>query len=87
MPVIKAAKKAMRSDAKKSVFNLRRKRDMKSVEKEIKEFILHKKTKEAGEALPKAYKAIDKAAKRGVIKKNTASRKKSRLSQAIKKIS
>ena len=30
-----------------------------------------------------AYKAIDKAAKRGVIKKNTASRKKSRLVKRI----
>jgi small subunit ribosomal protein S20 len=87
MPIIKSAKKAMRSDAKKAVFNLRRKRAMKNTEKEIREFILHKKTKEAQDTLPKAYKAIDKAVKRGVIKKNTASRKKSRLSKAIKKIS
>ena len=86
MPIIKAAKKSIRADAKKSVFNLRRKREMKKAEKEIQEFILHKKTKEALGALPKVYKAIDKAAKRGVIKKNTASRKKSRLAQAIKKI-
>jgi small subunit ribosomal protein S20 len=87
MPIIQAAKKAMRADAKKAVFNLRRKRTMKTAEKKIGEFILHKKTKEAQEALPKTYKAIDKAAKRGLIKKNTASRKKSRLAQAIKKIS
>jgi small subunit ribosomal protein S20 len=86
MPVIKAAKKAMRADAKKAVFNLRRKRAMKSAEKEIQEFVLHKKTKEAIETLPKVYKAIDKATKRGVIKKNTASRKKSRLAKAVKKI-
>ncbi|HEU4677215.1 MAG TPA: 30S ribosomal protein S20, partial [Candidatus Paceibacterota bacterium] len=33
----------------------------------------------------RAYEALDKAAKRGVIKKNTASRKKSRLMAAIKK--
>ena len=87
MPVIKAAKKAMRADAKKAVFNLRRKRTMKVAVKELREFILHKKTKEAKEALPKVYKAIDKATKRGVLKKNTASRKKSRLAKAIKKIS
>lgn len=42
-------------------------------------------TAEAQKMLPEAYKAIDKAAKRGVIKDNTASRKKSRLSQAIKR--
>ena len=35
--------------------------------------------------LPSAYKAIDKAMKRGVIKKNTAARKKSRLALAIKR--
>lgn len=42
-------------------------------------------TKEAGKSLSEAYKAIDKAAKRGIIKKNTAARKKSRLAQAIKR--
>lgn len=40
---------------------------------------------EAQKMLPKAYQVIDKAAKRGVIKDNTASRKKSRLAAAIKK--
>ena len=41
---------------------------------------------EALKLLPEIYKAIDKTAKRGVIKKNTASRKKSRLTKAIQKI-
>ena len=36
-------------------------------------------------ALSKAYQAIDKAAKRGLFKKNTASRKKSRLSKMVGK--
>lgn len=36
------------------------------------------------EELSRAYQAIDKAAKRGVIKKNTAGRKKARLSRAAK---
>ena len=38
---------------------------------------------EAEKSLPELYKAIDKAAKRGVIKKNTASRKKSRLAKKL----
>jgi small subunit ribosomal protein S20 len=42
-------------------------------------------SKKAEELLPTAYKAIDKAEKRGVIKKNTAARKKSRLSARIVK--
>ena len=39
--------------------------------------------KDPKKLLSEAYKAIDKAAKRGVIKKNTASRKKSRLTKLI----
>ena len=87
MPLIQSAKKALRSDAKKAVFNDRKKRAMKNAEKAVRDFISHKKSKEAIEALRPAYKAIDKAVKGGVIKKNTASRKKSRLSKSIKKIS
>ncbi len=37
------------------------------------------------ETLKVAYQAIDKALKRGIIKKNTAARKKSRLAQLLKK--
>ena len=43
-----------------------------------------KKKVEAKKLLPSAYSVIDKAAKRGVIKKNTASRKKARLSKITK---
>lgn len=38
---------------------------------------------EAKKLLPEIYKALDKGAKEGVIKKNTASRKKSRIAKAI----
>lgn len=60
---------------------------MKSVIKEVKQLVADKKAKEALALLPKAYKAIDKAAKMGgIIKKNNANRKKSRLAAAIKKL-
>jgi ribosomal protein S20 len=39
--------------------------------------------REAVVALSAAYQAIDKAAKRGIIKKNAAARKKSRLAKAL----
>ncbi len=39
----------------------------------------------ATKILPTAYKAIDKAMKIGVIKKNTAARKKSRLALSLKR--
>jgi len=53
--------------------------------KKIKKMVEAGKPLEARELLPSAYKAIDKAAKKGVIKDNTAARKKSRLSAAIKR--
>ena len=85
MPITSSAKKALRSSAHKRVFNLRRKRAMKDVMKKANKLIAAGNTKEAESMLPQVYKAIDKAAKRGVIKKNTASRKKSRLAAKIKK--
>lgn len=85
MPIIKSAKKALRGSLRKKAFNDKRKKEMKNVVKEVKDLIA-KKDKSAKELLPKAYKALDKAAKRGVIKKNTASRKKARLAKAVKAI-
>ena len=87
MPITSSAKKELRSSAKKRVFNIRRKRAMKDVVTKIRKLSVAGKSKEAGELLPQAYKAIDKAAKRGVIKKNTAARKKSRLTRFVNKTS
>ncbi|MBP9771737.1 MAG: 30S ribosomal protein S20 [Candidatus Pacebacteria bacterium] len=84
MPIIKAAKKALRSSARKRAVNLRRNRTMKDAVK-VARTISAKSGKEAGEKLAAAYKAIDKSAKSGFIKKNTASRVKSRLAKAAKK--
>ena len=75
----------MRADANKRVFNVRRNSAMKEVVKDIKTAITKGEKKVAEELIPKAYKAIDKAKKRGLIKKNTAARKKSRLVAMIKK--
>jgi small subunit ribosomal protein S20 len=85
MPITKGAKKALRASKRKHIFNLRRKEAMKSAVKNFKKLILEKKKTEAQKLVPEIYKAIDKAAKRGVIKKNTASRKKSRLIKLLTK--
>jgi len=45
--------------------------------------LLAAKDAKAGEALKAAIKAIDKAAQKGVLKKETASRKISRLTKAV----
>ncbi|NCS98724.1 30S ribosomal protein S20 [Candidatus Parcubacteria bacterium] len=85
MAITKSAKKEIRASEKKAVFNLRRKRTMKAAIKEIDELLKENKIDEAQKKLSEAYKAIDKAAKMNTIKKNTASRTKSRLSAKIKK--
>ncbi len=86
MAITKNAKKALRASLKKHAFNVRRKRTLSNTTKDVKKFIVAGQKSEANQSLAAAYQAIDKAAKRGLIKKNTASRKKSRLAKAIAKV-
>ena len=83
MPIIKSAKKALRSSGKKRVFNIRRQRTADDAVKSIKKLVSSGNIKEAEKALSTVYKALDKAAKGGTIKKGTADRKKSRISAMI----
>ena len=87
MAITKSAKKAAKSSLRKRVFNLRRLSAMKSTVKDIQKLVSSKNIEDAKKSLSAAYKAIDKAAKKGVIKKNTAARKKSRLVKMLKKVS
>ncbi len=86
MAITSSAKKAIRVSERKHVFNLRRKKTLSEATKSVKKAIVAKNPAEAGKLLSDAYQAIDKAAKRGIIKANTASRKKSRLVAAIRRI-
>lgn len=76
MAITSSAKKAHRASLRKRIVNVRRKRALALATKDAR------KSKTA-ESLSRAYQAIDKAAKRGVIKKNTAARKKARLAKAF----
>lgn len=84
MAITKNAKRAIRGAEKKRITNMRRLRTMRAVTKETENLSKEGKKDEAKAKLSEAYKAIDKAVKRGVIKKNTASRRKSRLAKRIK---
>jgi small subunit ribosomal protein S20 len=86
MAITSSAKKAIRASAKKRVFNLRRKDSLTDASKMLLKAVAAKDVSGAEKLLSEAYKAIDKAMKRGVIKKNTAARKKSRLALAIARI-
>ncbi len=78
MPITTSAKKALRVSKRRRAFNLRRTKVLKEAAKTFQKSL-------TVADLAKAYQAIDKAAKRGVIKKNTAARKKSRLAGLLKK--
>ena len=83
MPITRSAKKAVRGSLRKKALNDQRNKTMKEIIKKIEKLA---KTDKAGalKMLSTAFQAIDKAAKRGVIKKNNASNKKSRLSRITK---
>jgi len=83
MPITKSAKKALRQSKRRRAGNLHRIDAFKNSVKKIKKLVSENKKEEASKLLPLTFKTIDKAAKAGVIKANTASRKKSRLNKLI----
>lgn len=87
MPITKSAKKALRQNAKKNSRNRQKKRKIKDLTKEVKILISKKENEKAKTLLPQLHKALDKAAKVKIIKKNTIARKKSRMTKLINKIS
>jgi len=87
MPIIKSAKKRLVQDKKKAYGNFLRKKELRSLVKEVRALVALKNKEEALKLLPNLYKAIDKAAKTNVIKQNTASRKKSRITKFVNSVS
>ncbi|HVY36072.1 MAG TPA: 30S ribosomal protein S20 [Candidatus Paceibacterota bacterium] len=84
MPITTSAKKALRVALRRRGVNDRTEKLLKEGVKKIEKLVTAKKTTEAKKLLPSTYAAIDKAVKKGVIKKNTAARKKARLSKITK---
>ncbi|MDD4477103.1 MAG: 30S ribosomal protein S20 [Patescibacteria group bacterium] len=82
MPNKPNAKKALRQAKKRAILNKARKEAFKGA---IKKVLKAKTTDEAKNLVRLAQKALDKAAKKGTIKKNTAARKLSRLMKKINK--
>lgn len=78
-----SAKKAQRAAEKRRVFNARRKKAMRDAVRSVEKMVDAKNVSEAAKLLSGVYQAIDKAAKRGTIKPNTAARMKSRLSKQV----
>ncbi|MGA1046431.1 MAG: 30S ribosomal protein S20 [Minisyncoccia bacterium] len=78
MPITQSAIKAHRQSIKKNAENNIVKKRLRAT---VKEFVGYLSTdvEKAKEFIPNVYKAIDKTTKRGILKKNSAARKKSRL--------
>lgn len=85
MPNTKGARKAMRQSVKRRANNIITKDAIRETVKQVRRFVKTAKKPEAITALAAAMSALDKAAKKGVIHKNTASRRKSRLAKSIAK--
>ncbi|MSU45123.1 MAG: 30S ribosomal protein S20 [Candidatus Zambryskibacteria bacterium] len=85
MPITTSAKKALRGSQRKRNFNLNKKELINKALKKVKKLISEKKMKEARDFMPEVQKILDKSVKTGLLKQNTASRKKSRISAMIKK--
>ncbi|HJN85418.1 30S ribosomal protein S20 [Candidatus Uhrbacteria bacterium] len=86
MPNKASAKKALRQDAKRGERNKIAKRNMEHAVKTTRKAVAAGKKAEASKSLLLAQKLLDKATKKHLIKKNNASRTKSRLSKAINKL-
>jgi small subunit ribosomal protein S20 len=87
MPNTKSANKAMRQSRRRNAINTRTKFKVKSAVKNTRTLISEGNAKDAADSLKKAMSALDKAVKKDVMHKNTASRRKSRLQKAISKLS
>ena len=83
MPNRHCKAKALRANEKRRIRNLRVKRRIKKTIKVYLKAILNKDVETAKQMLPTVFSVLDKAVKYGVIKRNTADRKKSRLSKKL----
>lgn len=83
MPIIKSAKKRVRTANKAAVRNSKTKRSLKGALKAFHKAVTGG-TKETAAELRKAQSSLDHAAKKKVMHKNKVARKQSQLSKAAK---
>jgi small subunit ribosomal protein S20 len=86
MPNTKSAMKAMRQNIKRRQINLLVLESIKKATKQVRKAVTAGKKDDISKALAAAYSALDKAAKKNIIHRNNASRKKSRLAAMVAKV-
>lgn len=84
MPIIKSSKKSVKTDKAQTVANNVYTKTVKNAIKNTEKAINNNDIDAAKDNYQKTVKAIDKACSKGLIKKNTCARQKSRLNSKIK---
>ncbi len=78
--------KRVRITERRTAVNRMRKTRLRHQIRAIRRVIEHKDAEAASKLLPETFSLVDRAAKWGIIKQNTAARYKSRLTLRIRKI-
>ena len=86
MANIKSAKKRVLTAERNRIKNVAFKTSIKTALKKVLELASGKDKDALDAAISKAYQLCDKAVSKGILHKNTAARKKSRLVLAVKRI-
>jgi small subunit ribosomal protein S20 len=79
-----SAKKAVRKIARRTAVNKSRRSEMRTYVRKVEEAIAAKDPKIAAAALHEAEPLVARAAQKGILHKNTAARKISRLTKRVK---
>ncbi|MEK9130450.1 MAG: 30S ribosomal protein S20 [Patescibacteria group bacterium] len=87
MPIKKSAIKALRQSKKRQIRNKEVKKNLKETMKKTQKAITASKKEDAQKLIRESQKALDKAAQKKIIKKNTAARKKSRMMKKFNALS
>ena len=83
MPNIKSSVRSVKSDAQRRAANQSVKSTIRTAARKLNELVDAGKSSEAKDLLPATASVIDKAAAKGVIHKNTAARRKSRMAKKV----
>ena len=83
MPIKRAAYKEIRKSKKRHFANIATRTELKTLTKDFESLVSNKKSDEAKKALSALVSKIDRAASKGVLKDNAASRKISRLMKKL----
>lgn len=87
MPIKRASFKDLRKSKKRNLRNSSIKSELHSLSKKVESLIAAKKADDARSALKIFLSKLDKAASKGIIHKNAASRKSSRLMKRVSGLS